>query len=181
MPWKFHPLPGSVVAKLIEAAGCSPQSTIKENGRHKVIDKLTVELDDKGGFYEAEFTNLGLKKVPVSDDFVRRYPKLLVGGIWSITDVLYEIADDQKASPWQIDTLKPIQVAKVEYDEFLKARKQFSTEEWMDVLIQSLGFNPEMFGRRAKLLTLIRLVPYCERNYNLLELGPKGTGKSHIY
>ena len=157
------------------------KSTIKERGSHKVIDKLTVELNDKGGFYEAEFTNLGLKKVPVSDDFVRRFPKLLVGGIWCITDVTYEVAEDAKASPWQIDTLKPIQVASVNHDEFLKARAQFTTEEWMDVLMQSLGFNPEMFGRRAKLLTLIRLIPYCERNYNLLELGPKGTGKSHVY
>lgn len=157
------------------------KSTIKEKGRHKVIDKLTVELNDKGGFYEAEFTNLGLKKVPVSDDFVRRFPKLLVGGIWCITDVTYEVAEDPKASPWQIDTLKPIQVASVDFEQFLKARAQFSTEEWMDVLMQSMGFNPEMFGRRAKILTLIRLIPYCERNYNLLELGPKGTGKSHIY
>lgn len=157
------------------------KSTIKEKGRHKVIDKLTVELNDKGGFYEAEFTNLGLKKVPVSDDFVRRFPKLLVGGIWCITDVTYEVAENPKASPWQIDTLKPIQVAGVDYEQFLKARAQFTTEEWMDVLMQSMGFNPEMFGRRAKLLILIRLIPYCERNYNLLELGPKGTGKSHIY
>lgn len=157
------------------------KSTIKEKGRHKVIDKLTVELNDKGGFYEAEFTNLGLKKVPVSDDFVRRYPKLLVGGIWCIVDVTYEVAEDPRASPWQIDTLKPIQVARIEYEEFVKARSQFTTDEWMDVLMQSMGFNPEMFGRRAKLLTLIRLVPYCERNYNLLELGPKGTGKSHVY
>lgn len=157
------------------------KSTIKEKGRHKVIDKLTVELNDKGGYYEAEFTNLGLKKVPVSDDFVRRYPKLLVGGIWCITDVTYELAEDPKASPWQIDTLKPIQVASVDYEQFLAARAHFTTEEWMDVLMQSMGFNPEMFGRRAKLLTLIRLIPYCERNYNLLELGPKGTGKSHIY
>ncbi len=157
------------------------KSTIKEKGSHKVIDKLTVELNDKGGFYEAEFTNLGLKKVPVSDDFVRRFPKLLVGGIWCITDVTYEVAVDTKSSPWQIDTLKPIQVAKVDYEEFLKARAQFSTEEWMDTLMQSMGFNPEMFGRRAKLMTLIRLIPYCERNYNLLELGPKGTGKSHVY
>ncbi len=157
------------------------KSTIKEKGRHKVIDKLTVELNDKGGFYEAEFTNLGLKKVPVSDDYVRRYPKLLVGGIWCITDVLYAVAEDPKASPWQIDTLKPIQVAGVDYAQFLNARKQFTTEEWMSVLMQSMGFNPDMFGRRAKLMTLIRLIPYCERNYNLLELGPKGTGKSHIY
>lgn len=157
------------------------KSTIKENGRHKVIDKLTVELNDKGGFYEAEFTNLGLKKVPVSDDFVRRFPKLLVGGIWCIVDVTYEVNEDQKSSPWQVDTLKPIQVAKVEFEDFLKARALFTTEEWMDALMQSMGFNPEFFGRRAKLLTLVRLIPYCERNYNLLELGPKGTGKSHIY
>ena len=157
------------------------KSTIKEKGRHKVIDKLLVELNDKGGFYEAEFSNLGLRKVPVSDDFVRRYPKLLVGGVWCIVDVCYELAENPKDSPWQVETLKPIQVASVDHEEFLRARAQFTTEEWMDALLQSVGFNPQMFGRRAKLLTLVRLVPYCERNYNLLELGPKGTGKSHIY
>jgi ATP-dependent Lon protease len=157
------------------------KSTIKEKGQHKVIDKLTVELNDKGGFYEAEFTNLGLKKVPISDDFVRRYPKLLVGGVWSITDVTYSIPEDPKASPWHIESLKPIQVASVNTDEYVKARAEFTTDEWIDTLMQSVGFNPAMFGRRAKLLTLIRLIPYCERNYNLLELGPKGTGKSHIY
>lgn len=157
------------------------RSTIKEKGRHKVIDKLTVDLNDKGGFYEAEFTNLGIKKVPVADDFVRRYPKLLVGGIWCIVDVVYEVPVEPKASPWTIETLKPIQVAKVDFEEFLATRRKFTTEEWMDVLMQSIGFNPEMFTRRGKLLTLIRLIPYCERNYNLIELGPKGTGKSHIY
>ena len=157
------------------------RSTIKEKGRHKVIDKLTVDLNDKGGFYEAEFTNWGINKVPVADDFVRRYPKLLVGGIWCIVDVVYEVPVEPKASPWTIETLKPIQVAKVDFDEFLAARRKFSTEEWMDVLMQSIGFNPEMFSRRGKLLSLIRLIPYCERNYNLIELGPKGTGKSHIY
>lgn len=157
------------------------KSTIKENGRHKVIDKLTVELNDKGGFYEAEFTNLGLKKVPVSDDFVRRYPKLLVGGIWCIVDVAYEVRVEPKVSPWQIDTLKPIQVAGINFEDFVAGRAQFTTEEWMDLLMQSLGLNPEQFGRRAKLLTLVRLIPFCERNYNLLELGPKGTGKSHVY
>ena len=157
------------------------KSTIKEKGRHKVIDKLTVELNDKGGFYEAEFTNLGLRKVPIADDFVRRHPKLLVGGIWCIVDVTYDVVDDPKASPWQIDTLKPIQVSRADYDEFVRARAQFNTEEWMALLLQSIGFNPELFTRRGKLLQLIRLVPYCERNYNLLELGPKGTGKSHVY
>jgi ATP-dependent Lon protease len=157
------------------------KSTIKEKGRHKVIDKLTVDLNDKGGYYETEFTNLGLRKVPIPDDFVRRHPKLLVGGIWCIADVSYSLPDDPKASPWQIDTLKPIQVSHVDYDEFVKARANFTTEEWMALLMQSIGFNPEAFSRRGILLQLIRLAPYCERNYNLLELGPKGTGKSHIY
>jgi ATP-dependent Lon protease len=157
------------------------KSTIKERGTHKVIDKLTVELNDKGGFYEVEFTNLGLKKVSINVDFVKRYPKLLVGGIWAITDVEYELPADPKASPWQISSVKPIQVAGVDHDEFLAARAKFSTDEWIDVLMQSVGFNPEPFTRRGKLLTLIRLIPFCERNYNLLELGPKGTGKSHVY
>ena len=157
------------------------KSTIKERGRHRVIDKVTVELNDRGGFYEARFTNLGLTKVPIADDFVRRHPKLLVGGIWCITDVTYEIVEDPKGSPWQIDSLKPIQVSRADYEEFVGARTSFTTDEWMGVLLQSIGLNPEMFSRRGKLLQLIRLVPYCERNYNLIELGPKGTGKSHIY
>lgn len=157
------------------------KSTVKEKGRHKIIDKVSVELNDKGGFYEAKFTNLGLSKVPIADDFVRRHPKLLVGGIWCITDIAYAVVEDPKASPWQIDSLKPIQVSKADYDEYLKARTNFSTDEWLGVLLQSMGFNPEMFSRRGKLLQLIRLVPFCERNYNLIELGPKGTGKSHIY
>ncbi|MFM1799579.1 MAG: system Lon protease-like protein BrxL [Cyanobacteriota bacterium] len=157
------------------------KSTIKERGSHKVIDKLTVELNEKGGFYAVEFTILGLKKVPIDVDFIKRYPKLLVGGIWAITDVEYELPADPKASPWQISSVKPIQVAGVDHEEFLAARAKFTTDEWMDVLMQSVGFNPEPFTRRGKLLTLIRLIPFCERNYNLLELGPKGTGKSHVY
>ena len=157
------------------------KSTVKERGRHKVIDIISVELNDKGGFYEAEFRNLGLKKVPIADDFVTRYPKLLVGGIWCIVDLVYAVSSDPRISPWSIDTLKPIQVAKIDFDEYLAARGNFNTDEWMDVLMQSMGFNPEMFTRRGKLLALIRLIPYCERNYNLIELGPKGTGKSHIY
>ncbi|MCP9932685.1 BREX system Lon protease-like protein BrxL [Cyanobium sp. Candia 9D4] len=157
------------------------KSTIKDKGTHKVIDKLTVTFNDKAGFHEVEFTNLGIKKVPIDDSYVKRYPKLLVGGIWAITDVEYELPVDPKASPWQIAGVKPIQVAGVDHDAFLAGRARFSTDEWMDVLMQSVGFNPVHFSRRAKLLTLIRLIPYCERNYNLLELGPKGTGKSHIF
>ena len=157
------------------------RSTISDRGSHKVIDKVTVTFNDRGGFHEAEFTNLGIKKVPIDDSYVKRFPKMLVGGVWAITDVEYELPVDPSASPWQISGLKPIQVAGIDHEEFLKARAQFTTEEWIDVLMQSVGFNPEPFTRRGKLLTLIRLIPFCERNYNLLELGPKGTGKSHIY
>lgn len=157
------------------------KSTIKEKGRHKVIDKVTVDLNEKAGIYEATFSNLGIKKVPVDSDTIKKHPKLLVGGVWCIVDVEYELIDDPKVAPWAIDTLKPIQVSHVDLDAYQEARKAFTTDEWIDVLIQSMGFNPEMLGRRQKLLQLVRLVPFCERNYNYIELGPKGTGKSHIF
>jgi ATP-dependent Lon protease len=157
------------------------KSTIKEKGRHKVIDKVTVDLNEKAGIYEAAFSNLGIKKVPVDSDTIKQHPKLLVGGVWCIVDVEYELIDDPKATPWAIDTLKPIQVSHVDLEAYQVARKEFTTDEWIDVLIQSMGFNPEMLGRRQKLLQLVRLVPFCERNYNYIELGPKGTGKSHIF
>lgn len=157
------------------------KSKIEQKGRHKVIDKVTVELNEKGGFYEARFTNLGLKKVPLSDAYIQKHPKLLVGGVWSIVDVIYELPDDPKLSPWAIDSLKPIQVSKFDFENYIDARSQFSTEEWMGMLLQTIGFNPEMFSRRGMLLQLSRLIAFCERNYNMIELGPKGTGKSHIY
>jgi ATP-dependent Lon protease len=157
------------------------KSKIEQKGRHKVIDKVTVELNESKGFYEARFTNLGLKKVPLSDTYIQKHPKLLVGGVWSIVDVPYELPEDTKLSPWAIDSLKPIQVSKFDFENFISARSQFTTEEWMGMLLQTIGFNPEMFSRRGMLLQLSRLIPFCERNYNMIELGPKGTGKSHIY
>lgn len=157
------------------------KSTIKERGRHKVIDKVTVELNDKAGIYEGHFTNLGLKRVQVESDYIKKHPKLLVGGVWCIAELSYQPVEDAKQEPWHLESLKPIQVAHVDVDQFLVARGEFTTDEWMDVLLQSMGFTPEMFSRRGKLLLLVRLIPYCERNYNLIELGPKGTGKSHIY
>jgi len=157
------------------------KSTIKEKGRHKIIDKVTVELNDRGGVYEGAFTNLGLKKVEVESNFVKRHPKLLVGGVWCIAELSYQPSEDVKQEPWHLESLKPIQVAHVDIDQFLAARRQFTTDEWMDLLMQSMGFNQELFSRRGKLLQLARLIPFCERNYNMIELGPKGTGKSHIY
>ena len=157
------------------------KSTIREQGRHQVIDKISVSLNEKADVYEAEFSNLGIKKVLVDTDTVKRNPKLLVSGIWCIADLQYQYSEDVSVCPWLLNKLKPIQLSNFDLEKYLELRKQFSIEEWIDLLIQSIGFNPEQFGKRSKLLQLVRLIPYCERNYNLIELGPKGTGKSHIY
>lgn len=157
------------------------RSVIKEKGRHKVIDRISVSLNDKADVYEAEFANLGIKKVLIDSGTVKAHQKLLVGGVWCIADLEYEHTDDKGVTPWILASLKPIQISRFDFDGYVQARNQFSTEEWIDLLIQSIGFNPQMFGKRNKLLQLIRLVPFCERNYNLIELGPKGTGKSHVY
>lgn len=157
------------------------RSTIKEKGRHKVIDRISVSLNDKDDVYEAEFANLGIKKVLIDSSTVKAHQKLLVGGVWCIADLEYDYTEDKSASPWVLASLKPIQISRFDFDGYLESRKQFTTDEWIDLLIQSIGFNPQMFGKRNKLVQLIRLIPFCERNYNLIELGPKGTGKSHVY
>lgn len=157
------------------------RSSIKEKGRYKVIDRISVDLNDKKDVYEAQFSNLGIKEVLVDSGTVKKHPKLLVGGVWCIADLEYEFTEDKSVSPWILSTLKPIQLSNFDFDAYVEARKQFTTDEWIDLLVQSIGFNPEMFGKRSKLTQLVRLIPYCERNYNLIELGPKGTGKSHIY
>lgn len=157
------------------------RSTIKEKGRHKVIDRISVELNDKTDAYEAEFANLGIKKVVIDSATVKAHPKLLVGGVWCIADLEYMFTEDKTATPWILASIKPIQLSHFDFEGYLAARKHFTTEEWIDLLIQSVGFNPQMFGKRNKMSQLVRLVPFCERNFNLVELGPKGTGKSHIY
>ena len=157
------------------------QSTIKEKGRYKVIDQISVTLNEKTDSYEATFDNLGIKKVAVDSGTVKAHPKLLVTGVWCIADVQYEFSEDARTSPWMLETIKPIQIAKVDYEGYKEAREKFTKDEWIDLLMQSIGFNPDAFGRRSKLLQLMRLIPFVERNYNIIELGPKGTGKSHIY
>jgi len=157
------------------------KSTIREHGRHRIIDKVSVTLNDKDDVYEAEFANLGIRGVAVDPATVRAHEKLLVGGIWCICDIAYLAITDVHATPWVLASLKPIQMSSFDLASYKKAREAFTTRQWIDLLIQSIGFNPELFGERAKLLQLVRLVPFVERNYNLVELGPKGTGKSHIY
>jgi ATP-dependent Lon protease len=157
------------------------KSTIRERGRHRIIDKVTASLNEKDDVYQAEFANLGIRGVVVDPATVKAHPKLLVGGVWCICDIEYFHNDDSRVVPWILGSIKPIQLSNFDFDGYLAARREFSVDEWMDLLIQSVGFNPELFGRRAKLIQLVRLVPFIERNYNLVELGPKGTGKSHIF
>ncbi len=157
------------------------KAEINERGSKKVIDKIEVTFNDKKGTYEASFANLGLSKVPVDSDTVNQNKKLLVSGIWCIASVSYSPTDEKDASPWGIESLKPIQLSNIDFDSFKNGRASFSFDEWLDLLIHSIGFNPDVFSERTKLLLLLRLIPFCERNYNLVELGPKGTGKSHIY
>ncbi len=157
------------------------RSNIREKGRWKVIDKVSVALNDKTDTYEAAFANLGIKKVLVDSDTVKAHPKLLVSGVWCIADVEYEHSEEAASVPWIMGSLKPIQMSSFDFDEYVARRAAFTTDEWIDLLIQTIGFDPEAFGRRSKLLQLLRLIPYVERNYNLVELGPKGTGKSHIF
>ena len=157
------------------------KSKIKEKGHHKIIDCVSVELNAQGGIYEMSFQNLGIKKVPVDVQTVKNNKKLLVGGVWCMIDVQYDIVEEKGVSPWSIRSLKAIQMSGFDKDAYLASREKMSSEEWVDSLLQTIGLNPEKFGRRHKLFQLLRLVPFVERNYNLMELGPKGTGKSHIY
>ncbi|WP_366929567.1 BREX system Lon protease-like protein BrxL [uncultured Thiohalocapsa sp.] len=157
------------------------RSNIREKGRWKVIDKIAVSLNDKSDLYEATFSNLGINKVVVETDTVTAHPKLLVSGIWCIAEVEYDHREEPNTVPWVLMSLKPIQLSSFDFEAYLQAREGFSTDEWIDLLCQTIGFDPRHFGRRGKLLQLMRLIPYIERNYNLIELGPKGTGKSHVY
>lgn len=157
------------------------KSAIREKGSHRIIDKISVELNDKQDRYEATFSNLGLRNIPTPDDIVKQHKKLLGGGVWCILTVGYMPSEERNHIPWIIENLKPIQISGVDVEEYKAARGNFSKDEWVDLLIQSIGLNPEEFSFRSKLLQLMRLVPFVENNYNLIELGPKGTGKSHIY
>jgi len=157
------------------------KSKIREKGAHRIIDKISVKLNDKEDRYEARFSNLGLKNITISDDIVKRNPKLLSEGVWSLINVGYFAVEEKNTLPWIIESVKPIQIAHVDIVEYKEQRKNFNTEEWLDLLMQSIGLNPEEFSTRSKFIQLARLIPFTENNYNFIELGPKGTGKSHIF
>lgn len=157
------------------------KSSIREKGGLKIIDKVKVTLNEKRDVYEAELGNLGVKEVEVPSHFVKSFEKLLVGGIWSIISLDYYFEESQKGSPFCLRDLKPIQMPNLDMEEVFQGRKGFTEDEWIDVLLRSTGMEPTYLDNRTKWHLLARMIPFVENNYNLAELGPKGSGKSHIY
>jgi ATP-dependent Lon protease len=157
------------------------KSTIRERGSLKIIDKVTVTLNEKRDVYEALLANLDVKGVEVDSSTVKKYEKLLVGGIWCIVTLEYFFEEGQKGSPFIMRELKPIQMPNMDLDELFEGRRAFTEEQWLDVLLRSTGMEPTNFTSRVKWHLLARMVPLVENNYNVCELGPRGTGKSHIY
>ncbi len=157
------------------------KSTIRERGSLKIIDKVTVSLNEKRDVYEAFLANLGVKGVEVGSSTVKQYEKLLVGGIWCIVTLEYFFEEGQKGSPFILRDLKPIQMPNMDLDELFAGRRAFTEEQWIDVLLRSTGMEPTNFTERVKWHLLARMIPLVENNYNVCELGPRGTGKSHIY
>src|SRR5574344_2942243 len=157
------------------------KSKVRESGTYKVIDKVTVKLNEKRDVYEALLSNLGVKNAEISDTYVRQFEKLLVGGIWCIVTLKYQFEEDQRGSPFTVTELTPIQMPNMDMQALFEARKAFTDAQWIDALIRSTGMEPTCFKEREKWHLLARMVPLVENNYNFCELGPRGTGKSHIY
>ena len=155
---------------------------LREKGTYTVIDRVSVHLNIREDIYEAEFSNLGIKQVPIAESYIRDYERLLCGGIWCIVQMEYYYDEaDKNRSPFLIHKLTPIQMPSLDFDEVKEARENFTDDEWIDVVLRSVGMEPSQFDKRVKWLHLARLIPLVENNYNLVELGPRGTGKSHVY
>lgn len=157
-------------------------SILREKGSYTVIDRITAKLNIKQDRYEAEFSNLGVKEILLDPSYVSQYDRLLCGGIWCIVQLEYEyIEEDKHAHPIRVRKLNPIQMPHIEVDEIKKARKEFTDDEWINVLVRSTGMESNKFTQRQKWLLIARMIPLVENNFNLCELGPRSTGKSHIY
>lgn len=157
-------------------------SILREQGSYTVIDRITAKLNIKQDRYEAEFSNLGVKEILLAPDYVSKFDRLLCGGIWCIVQLEYEfLEEDRRAMPIRVRKLTPIQMPHIDLDEIKEARKEFTKEEWINILLRSTGMESDKFTEREKWLLLARMIPLVENNFNLCELGPRSTGKSHIY
>jgi ATP-dependent Lon protease len=159
------------------------QSMVKDKGKHTFIDKVQVRYVSEDDKHWAELKNFGHKHVHIPDHYLRQYDRLLMGGIWAQVDIRHSFDEEQKGvrSPFWIDNLKPIQLATFDLQEYRTCRSQFTADEWIDLLLRTIGLEPSYFNRRQKLHYLVRLIPLAENNYNLVELGPRETGKSYGY
>ena len=157
------------------------KSLVRERGSYKVIDRVTVKLNERKDKYEASFSNLGIKDAEISAGIVKEYEKLLVGGIWVIATLSYYFEEGQTNSPFGVSLLKPIQMPNMNMDELFSGRAALSTDQWRESLIRSIGMEPASLKEDVQWHLLARMVPFVENNYNVCELGPRGTGKSHIY
>ncbi|UIJ77423.1 protease Lon-related BREX system protein BrxL [Acinetobacter sp. SH20PTE14] len=157
------------------------KSLVRERGSYKVIDRVTVKLNERKDKYEASFSNLGIKDAEISAGIVKEYEKLLVGGIWVIATLSYYFEEGQTSSPFGVSLLKPIQMPNMNMDELFNGRAALSTDQWRESLIRSIGMEPASLKEDVQWHLLARMVPFVENNYNVCELGPRGTGKSHIY
>lgn len=158
------------------------QSLVEQRGRHQFIDRVEVRYVASETKHWAALEHFGYSRVHIPEEFYRRYERLLEGGIWAIVDVEFRpIEENRRESPFHITELRPIQLARFDFEEYQEGRRQFSRDEWLDALLRSVGLEPEGLAHRLKLLLVIRLIPFVEKNFNLIELGPRGTGKSYVY
>lgn len=157
------------------------KAKIKEKGRFKIIDRVTAKLNEKADRYEGLLSNINLKNVIIDDSYIRKYEKLLAGGIWSILTLEYWFDENSKDSPFKIVELKPIQMPETDISDFIAHRQDFTLEEWIDVICRSVGMEPVNLDEKTKWHLVARMIPFVEKNFNICELGPRGTGKSYVY
>ena len=159
------------------------KALVERHGHHRFIDRIEVRFAPSEMKYWAAMDNFGFQRIHIPDEFHRRYDRLLEGGIWAIVDLEYRTSEEagRNASPFHVRDLKPIQLARFDFEEFCEGRRAFTTAEWIDVLLRSLGLESDRFDTRRKVLLLTRLLAMVEKNYNFIELGPRGTGKSYAY
>ena len=159
------------------------QSKVEQRGKHRFIDRVEVRFTASETKYWAAMDNFSYTRIHIPDDFHRRYERLLEGGIWAIVDVQFRPLEEgtRGGSPFHIADLRPIQLARFDLDEYVEGRRAFSREEWIDLLLRSVGLEPALMEKRLKLLLLTRFIPFVEKNYNFIELGPRGTGKSYAF
>lgn len=157
------------------------KAKIRERGQFKIIDKVAARLNEHNDTYEGQIFNLNIARIRINDDYIKMYDKLLGGGIWCIINLAYEFDENSKESPFKILSLKPVQMPATDINEYIEARRYFSTEEWKKVLLRSMGMEPTNLSEQAQQHLIARMIPLVENNFNMVELGPRGTGKSYLF